>query len=108
MAKAILWGIPHRRKISLHSLQLRKGDPPMNRKQKAGLVALILALVFFAASALSAEFLGSKNSNKYHYPTCRWAQKIKPSNLVKFSTPEEAVKAGYVPCKVCNPPFPSK
>jgi methylphosphotriester-DNA--protein-cysteine methyltransferase len=71
--------------------------------------ALVLVSVFFLASlAYSAEYWASKNSNKYHYPNCRYAQKIKPSNLVKFNSPEQAIKAGYVPCKVCKPPISSK
>lgn len=68
------------------------------------------SIVFFAVVplALSAEFWASKNSNKYHYPTCRSAQNIKPNNLIKFNSPEKAIKAGYVPCKVCKPPIASK
>lgn len=49
-------------------------------------------------------FVGSSNSDKYHYPSCQWAQKIKPENEVYFSTSEEATAAGYAPCKVCSPP----
>lgn len=49
-------------------------------------------------------YVGSIKSNKYHYPSCEWAQKIKPSNLICFSSPEDARAHGYVPCKVCNPP----
>jgi hypothetical protein len=74
---------------------------------KKVIISLIILLAF-VPSAISAEFWVSKNSNKYHYPTCQWAQKIKPVNLIKFSSPEEAVKAGYVPCKVCKPPLPAK
>jgi len=72
------------------------------------ILAVIIFLLVFVASALTAEFWASKNSNKYHYSDCKWAQKIKPENLVKFKTPEEAQKAGYVPCKVCKPPASSK
>ena len=68
----------------------------------------IFLLILFIPSVVAAEFWGSKNSNKYHYPDCRWAQKIKPENLIKFKTPEEAQKAGYIPCKVCKPPTASK
>ena len=67
-----------------------------------------LFLVLFAPALFAAEFWASKSSNKYHYPSCTYAQKIKPSNLIKFNSPEQAVKAGYVPCKVCKPPLPSK
>ena len=69
---------------------------------------LVVAFIFLVTSANAAELWGSKNSNKYHYPTCRWAQKIYPNNLVKFNSPEEATKAGYVPCKVCKPPLASR
>lgn len=71
-------------------------------------LSIILLLIIFVPSAISAEFWGSKNSNKYHYPDCRWAQKISPHNLVKFNSPEEAVKSGYIPCKVCRPPIALK
>lgn len=48
-------------------------------------------------------YVGSRNSNKYHYPSCQWARKIKPGNLVAFGNKAEATQAGYVPCKVCRP-----
>lgn len=48
-------------------------------------------------------YVGSINSNKYHYPDCQWAQKIKPDNEIWFSSQEEAEEAGYKPCKVCRP-----
>lgn len=48
-------------------------------------------------------FVGSRNSNKYHHPSCVWAKKIKPENLVTFNGKGEAVSAGYIPCKVCKP-----
>jgi hypothetical protein len=73
-------------------------------KRKASLIVVFLMVSVLFASLAFAEFLGSRHSNKYHYPSCRWAQKIKPANLVRFETPEAAIKAGYVPCKVCRPP----
>lgn len=69
------------------------------------LVTCFLALlIYFHSTAYPAEFWGSKESNKYHYPECQWAQKINPANRVIFNSPEEAQRAGYVPCKVCIPP----
>lgn len=48
-------------------------------------------------------FVGSKNSDIYHYCTCEWAEKIKPSNLVCFKSKEEAEANNYRACKVCGP-----
>ena len=49
-------------------------------------------------------YVGSIQSDKYHYPDCYWAQQIKPENLIWFSSAKEALDMGYVPCKVCDPP----
>jgi methylphosphotriester-DNA--protein-cysteine methyltransferase len=72
-------------------------------KKAIAITFVLMLFLFLTSSVTAAEFWASKNSNKYHYPTCKWAQKIKPNNLVKFSTPGEATKAGYQPCKVCKP-----
>ena len=45
--------------------------------------------------------VGSKNSTKYHLPTCQWAKRIKPENLVCFKNEEEAKSKGYTPCSSC-------
>ncbi len=50
------------------------------------------------------QFVGSKNSDKYHYCHCTWAKKIKPDNLKCFQSKEEAQAEGYVPCGTCKPP----
>lgn len=49
-------------------------------------------------------YVGSINSNKYHYPACRYAKQIYPENEIWFSSASEALSLGYVPCKGCNPP----
>jgi hypothetical protein len=54
-------------------------------------------------SSQEPVLVGSISSRKYHLPDCRYAQKIKPENLVTFSSSEEAEREGYLPCKVCNP-----
>jgi hypothetical protein len=79
----------------------------MDVRKKVFLLAGIIFLLCFAGSAISVEFWGSKNSNKYHYPNCVWALKINKSNLIIFNSPEEARNAGYIPCKVCKPPIAS-
>jgi len=56
-----------------------------------------------AAPATGVKYIGNARSKKFHRPDCEWAQKIAPGNKVEFKTREEAVEAGYVPCKVCKP-----
>ncbi len=45
----------------------------------------------------NCAFVGSKNSNKYHLPKCTWAKRIKPENLVCFSSAADAESKGYQP-----------
>jgi micrococcal nuclease len=49
-------------------------------------------------------YVGSKKSDKYHYPTCIWAQQISAENETWFDSIAEARSKSYVPCKVCRPP----
>lgn len=49
----------------------------------------------------NCAFIGSKNSTKYHLPTCQWAKRIKPENTVCFKNEEEAKSRGYTPCGTC-------
>jgi len=50
------------------------------------------------------KYVGSTNSNIYHYPSCKWAKEIYPQNEIWFSSPSDAMAQGYRPCKVCRPP----
>lgn len=78
------------------------------KKISCHFVIAFLVLFFLASGSSQAEYWGSVKSNKYHHPTCSHAQRIKPDNLIKFVTPEEATNSRYIPCKVCNPPLPGK
>ncbi len=51
------------------------------------------------------EYLGARNSNKYHYRSCKWAKYIGPRNERVFHSVAEAQKAGYVSCPTCRPPL---
>ena len=44
------------------------------------------------------KFIGSVNSNKYHWPDCPWVNKIASQNQIWFSSESEAQAAGYVRC----------
>ena len=48
-------------------------------------------------------YIGHQGTKKFHLPGCKWAGKIKPENKIEFSTRQEAIDKGYVPCKVCKP-----
>ncbi|MDD1760278.1 MAG: hypothetical protein LUQ44_06700 [Methanothrix sp.] len=54
-------------------------------------------------SSHEESLVGSKSSRKYHHPDCRFAQKIKPENLISFSGVDDARREGYLPCKFCKP-----
>lgn len=77
------------------------------KRWRSAIIGVLVAVILAASVALAADFkyAGSKKSNKYHYLTCKWAQKIKPENLVTFKSAKDAQAAGYVPCKVCKPPL---
>lgn len=63
----------------------------------------LFLLIILLPNTVLAEYWGSKKSDKFHYPSCQWAMKIKPENKIVFKTKEDALKAGYIPCKVCKP-----
>ncbi len=42
-------------------------------------------------------FVGSRNSDLYHLPTCASAKRIKPENVVCFVSAEDAAARGYKP-----------
>lgn len=77
-------------------------------KKRFVFVIITLTFLSFFNNIAYAEFWGSKTSNKYHNPSCSWAQTITPANLIKFDTIEKAIKAGYIPCKACRPPSATK
>ncbi len=62
-------------------------------------------LVKPAAKPAVAEYkyVASKNSKVFHKPQCSSAKRIKPKNLISYSSRDEALKAGKRPCKRCKP-----
>jgi len=57
-----------------------------------------------SSESASGYFVGSVNSDVYHYSSCASAKRIKSANLISFNSVQDAKNAGYRPCKVCNPP----
>jgi hypothetical protein len=51
----------------------------------------------------SGGYVSSRNSEVFHRADCKSAGKISPKNLVRYSSRDEAVRAGKKPCSECNP-----
>ena len=69
-------------------------------------IFLILGILVLCASTLMAGsdyYVGSKRSNKYHTPECPMVKRIYPSNKVIFYSIAQAIKSGYIPCRICKP-----
>jgi len=49
------------------------------------------------------EYVGNKNSKKFHRADCSSVAAMSPANRVCFASREEAIAAGYEPCQRCNP-----
>lgn len=49
----------------------------------------------------TGNYIGNKNTKKFHLPSCRSLPA--PQNRVFFDKRDDAIKAGYVPCKICKP-----
>lgn len=73
-------------------------------KKKTAIILLTLVTLLMTLNiATATTYIGSSQSNKFHYTDCRWAKKINPDNAIYFNSREEAYSYGYVPCKVCKP-----
>lgn len=64
----------------------------------------------FSASSLKEStpgedgcFVANKNSDVFHHPDCKWAQKIKSENRIAFSSAQAAQEKHFMPCRDCQP-----
>lgn len=52
----------------------------------------------------AVTYIANRNSKKFHRPSCGNAKKMNESNKVSLNcSRDEAIAAGYQPCKKCNP-----
>ena len=79
----------------------RRGGLDM-KKFFAAIVAVVVLTVSFA-TVLASSYVGNSNSGKFHYADCPTVAKMNPNNKVFINTREEAIAAGYIPCKRCKP-----
>jgi flagellar biosynthesis protein FlhF len=55
------------------------------------------------ASDKRSYFVANRNSDVYHATDCKWSYKIKPENIIHFSSIKEAEAQHFLPCRSCNP-----
>lgn len=55
-----------------------------------------------APVGLNCAYVGSKNSDKFYPPTCSYAKRIKPENIVCFTTAQEAISQGRTESTGCK------
>jgi len=58
---------------------------------------------YTSSSNKESTYVASSDSNKFHYPYCTQAKRIKDSNKITFSSRDEAINTGYEPCGICYP-----
>ncbi|RJO61786.1 MAG: MBL fold metallo-hydrolase [Dehalococcoidia bacterium] len=56
-----------------------------------------------AAEDGQGMFVGSVESDKFHYPDCRYAKQINEANRIWFKDRADALAHEYRPCGVCKP-----
>ena len=54
-------------------------------------------------TSTSGTYIGNSNTHKFHLPSCSSCGRIAERNRVTFSSRDEAISQGFVPCKNCNP-----
>ena len=88
----------------------RTANPPGHKTTDANDIATILPVItprqtspVTKPATAKYNYVASKNSKVFHKPDCIWANRIKPANLVTFSSRDQAIQAGKRPCKQCKP-----
>lgn len=49
------------------------------------------------------HYIGSKRTSSFHRPNCKGVKKISEKSKIVFHNRSDAIKIGYVPCKICKP-----
>jgi micrococcal nuclease len=49
------------------------------------------------------QYIGNKNTFRFHRPSCRSAKQLKEKNRVVFSTQNDFFDIGFSPCRNCKP-----
>jgi micrococcal nuclease len=66
-------------------------------------LSLLFVFVFAACAFAAPQYIASRIREPFHTVSCKWAERISPSNAVYYDTREEAINGGHRPCEVCKP-----
>ena len=69
------------------------------------LIILATATVLAAPPLFNTPYIGNSNPERlrFHHRNCPSVEEMNPEHQVPFNSREEAIAAGYTPCKRCNP-----
>ncbi len=56
-----------------------------------------------SSASNATEYWASAKAEKFHLPTCEWAEKISDDNKIIYHSRDDAIEDGKVPCGACNP-----
>ncbi|MBQ7454754.1 MAG: hypothetical protein IJS69_06880 [Selenomonadaceae bacterium] len=75
------------------------------KKIFVAVVALIImtTTTAFAIALFDTPYIGNANTMRFHHRNCRSVNEMNPDNQRPLNSREEAINAGYVPCKRCKP-----
>jgi len=82
------------KEVSIEEVSIFQNTDTANNAQSANMTGTTV-------ETNQGMLVGSKNSDKYHYPWCSGAKRISDANKVWFSSVEEARATGYKPAGNC-------
>lgn len=71
--------------------------------KKSILTLSLAAVLSVSVIGIVDAYIGNLRSHKFHEDYCSSVYQMKDRNKIYFDTRDEAINAGYVPCKRCNP-----
>ncbi|PIR38271.1 MAG: hypothetical protein COV34_01525 [Candidatus Zambryskibacteria bacterium CG10_big_fil_rev_8_21_14_0_10_42_12] len=93
------FGIGKMSQMDAENSSIRIEQVPMFQNTNTASVAAVSQSVETVPQ--QGALVGSKNSDKYHYPWCSGAKRISDANKIFFNSVEEARSAGYSPAGNC-------
>lgn len=101
-----MYGHPHKEALQRFS----RYDMVVYRTDELGTIRCVSKknkLIFNGKEEITTtqttQYIGSRNTKKYHREDCQYVKTISDKNKVYFSSSQEAQKEGYITCKACNP-----